>query len=288
IALGLHNYADVHGALPPPKIYSGSSSRLNPGGRVLNTTGFVLMLAQLEQTAMYNAYNFSHCSSTSVGTVNTNVVGSPLVNTTVIGSKVSAFNCPSDMDPELVASYSSGTYYKVIDGRPSNYGFCSGWYTDYDNPGAQGYRPPTQYRGTFYCDLSTSISDVKDGTSNTTMIGETRQEHYSKSYTPYWGVGSHTAVHLACHPTYYSGKPYPAYVNYLPNAPYNTIPPSNTPGYNARRLQYAWAMGSMHPGGINVAFVDGSVHFIKNTINPNAWWAINTMNGQEIVGNNQF
>ena len=32
---------------------------------------------------------------------------------------------------------------------------------------------------------------------------------------------------------------------------------------------------SRHPGGVNVAFVDGSVHFIKDTISQSAWWAGN-------------
>ena len=30
---------------------------------------------------------------------------------------------------------------------------------------------------------------------------------------------------------------------------------------------------SFHSGGVNEAFADGSVHFIKNTISPQAWWA---------------
>jgi prepilin-type processing-associated H-X9-DG protein len=262
-------------------IFSGNGSRKNDSlGRVLNTTGFSLLLAQLEQQSMYNAYNFSQASSNATYSQNTMVVGSVYVNTTVIGSKISAFNCPSDIDPVLVTSYTSGTQYNVIYGMPSNYGFCCGWYSDYDNPGVTNYRSPAQYRGIFYCDLSTAVTDIKDGTSSTAMIGETRQEHsWATAFTPYWGCGSHTAVTLTAKPTYYSAKPYPSYLIYLPNANYSN---------NARRLSYAWVMSSTHPGGINVCFADGSVHFIKNSINPNTWWAINTMNGQEVVSSNQF
>ncbi len=40
---------------------------------------------------------------------------------------------------------------------------------------------------------------------------------------------------------------------------------------------------SFHPGGVNEAFADGSVHFIKNTINPTTWWGVGSRNGGEII-----
>ena len=40
---------------------------------------------------------------------------------------------------------------------------------------------------------------------------------------------------------------------------------------------------SNHPGGVNVGFSDGSVKFIKNTVNPQTWWALGTRNGNEVV-----
>ncbi|MEO6809156.1 MAG: DUF1559 domain-containing protein, partial [Isosphaeraceae bacterium] len=75
IGLALLNYHDINGALPPPKIYSGSAnSRPNPGNMVLNTTGFTMILAQLEQQPLYNAYNFSQAASASIGTASTTIV----------------------------------------------------------------------------------------------------------------------------------------------------------------------------------------------------------------------
>jgi prepilin-type N-terminal cleavage/methylation domain-containing protein/prepilin-type processing-associated H-X9-DG protein len=40
---------------------------------------------------------------------------------------------------------------------------------------------------------------------------------------------------------------------------------------------------SSHPGGINVVFGDGSVRFVKNTVNFQVWYAIGTRAGGEIV-----
>jgi prepilin-type N-terminal cleavage/methylation domain-containing protein/prepilin-type processing-associated H-X9-DG protein len=40
---------------------------------------------------------------------------------------------------------------------------------------------------------------------------------------------------------------------------------------------------SNHPGGVNVSMMDGSVRFIKNTINLQAWWSLGTRDGGEII-----
>ena len=40
---------------------------------------------------------------------------------------------------------------------------------------------------------------------------------------------------------------------------------------------------SFHQGGVNEAFADGSVHYIKNTIAPQTFWAVGSRNGGEIV-----
>jgi prepilin-type N-terminal cleavage/methylation domain-containing protein/prepilin-type processing-associated H-X9-DG protein len=38
-----------------------------------------------------------------------------------------------------------------------------------------------------------------------------------------------------------------------------------------------------HPGGVNIAFMDGSVHFIKNSISLPTWWALGTRGRGEII-----
>jgi prepilin-type N-terminal cleavage/methylation domain-containing protein/prepilin-type processing-associated H-X9-DG protein len=40
---------------------------------------------------------------------------------------------------------------------------------------------------------------------------------------------------------------------------------------------------SGHSGGVNVGFLDGSVRFLKDSVNQVAWWAISTKDGGEVV-----
>lgn len=45
---------------------------------------------------------------------------------------------------------------------------------------------------------------------------------------------------------------------------------------------------SYHPGGVNVAFGDGSVHFLHDGIDRHIWYAIATRNGGESVADGEF
>jgi prepilin-type processing-associated H-X9-DG protein len=40
---------------------------------------------------------------------------------------------------------------------------------------------------------------------------------------------------------------------------------------------------SHHPGGVNSLFGDGSVKFMKNSINQNTWWALGTKGSGEVI-----
>ncbi len=41
---------------------------------------------------------------------------------------------------------------------------------------------------------------------------------------------------------------------------------------------------SNHPGGVHVAFGDGSVKFVKDGIDPVTWWSLGTRAGKEVIG----
>ena len=45
---------------------------------------------------------------------------------------------------------------------------------------------------------------------------------------------------------------------------------------------------SNHPGGVNVCFCDGSVRFVKDSVNVQTWWSIGTRNQAEVVSSDQY
>jgi hypothetical protein len=117
--------------------------------------------------------------------------------------------------------------------------------------------------------------------STTFMIGESMQDKYSTSYGPYWGSGTHTSTHGRIIPLYNSTVA----VDYLPNAPATALSGVTT---NVKKLGYAWTLSSRHPGGLHMLMGDGTVKFIKNSINVNAWAALATIKNNEIVSADSF
>jgi prepilin-type processing-associated H-X9-DG protein len=60
--------------------------------------------------------------------------------------------------------------------------------------------------------------------------------------------------------------------------PFNPLDPPYAQGGNGHK-----AARSRHPGGVNVAFADGSVRMIQDGITPAAWQAMGSMNGEEVI-----
>jgi len=66
--------------------------------------------------------------------------------------------------------------------------------------------------------------------------------------------------------------------------------PPNTWSCNDNNVNDAAAAtaSSRHSGGVNACMCDGSVKFIKGTVNYMAWWAIGSRNGGEVLDASSF
>jgi prepilin-type N-terminal cleavage/methylation domain-containing protein len=292
IGVALHTYHDSHKIFPPALIGSGrwnvadpNLPATNPPHRVANTTGWVLLLPFLEQEPLWNKYVFDAPSSVSnpnnkpyLNGINTSDWIHPQTgnsNKEVYTKRLEIMTCPSDSMPAPIARYpvsetdsvpNTPAFYELNDVARSNYLFSTGHYTDYDN---RWQTHAIQHRGLFGNDGAGTLADCVDGTSNTIMVGESKQGHRGKTYRkygPYWGAGVHTCCHgrspviativtitgAAGTRTVTQGAQYGA-----PN--FNNV-------MNAFKQQYAWQFGAYHPGGTQFVLADGAVKTIPDSV----------------------
>ena len=110
-------------------------------------------------------------------------VTSYLANTTVTSSMISSFMCPSDTDLGLynpTPSTSIGPYNGYLS-RRCNYVLPAGRYYEAYNASLLSSRPRDGgvFAGT---DRGTTIANISDGTSNTTLVLESRMEKANVAY----------------------------------------------------------------------------------------------------------
>jgi len=250
--------------------------------RVFNHTGFVALLPYIEQGPLFARYSYQNIANGSNPyglTLGPDPAGNP--NRIVASTPLSTYTCPADDNPApaVVASPAGDFYERLSPGvARSNYLFNTGYYTDYN---ADWSTTAVWARGPFGNNGASILGGMKDGTSNTIAVGEATQTNHSTSYGPYWGAGVHTAVHgriLQFTPglvqqtggvTTGTCSGSACGINYCIaycgiNAP-NAQMVSGTTG-TAGYQQYAWQFGSKHTGGANFVFCDGSVKFLRSTI----------------------
>ena len=284
MGLALHNFAgNYNGQFPAALIHSGRYN--NPNGkpyegpevsykgqpyRVYNHTGFVALLPFIEQDNLFKQYNYAYgSSSSSPYGIAIGPNPNPNPNRIVASTIIKIYVCPSDTNPPplMTDAPRSMNFYERDNFARSNYLFNTGAYTDYDAPWAQ---TGTYARGAFGNDGAASITNMVDGTSNTIAIGESTQIHTSSAYGPYWGAGTHTAVH---------GRGY--YNQFQPNYPYGTCSGST----GTLKCTYAWGFSSKHSGTTNFVFCDGSVKGIGDGMDYLVFRALGTPEGGEVVPN---
>jgi len=280
---------------------------------------FAQILPYLEGGATYNAFNFHWCLS---------VFGAGAPNDTAESQLISAFICPSDgQDVRLLdAGYTNyvaslGTTAAQEVGTESYQEATTNhlgiFNVSIDTSQPKFLNAPTNTISNFPNYLRArpvTVASVTDGTSNTAAFSETQRSHAATSatvggltggialndplqayvitggnlYTPsqcvYGGAGYYTRITYRGQ-EYYRNLPFTGYYNHtmVPNTPWWDC------GINGSNFTTAHiAARSYHPGGVNVGFVDGSVHFIKNSINPVSWQALGSRAGGEVLSSDAY
>ncbi len=294
IGLAVMNYESSNGALPPAT--TGPSPDFSMKSRIL---------AAMEQQSIFNAINFDLAWNAAAG-------GYP--NQTAYKSTISSFLCPSDPNsPNYVRN--------GLTVAPGNYANSLGVCLSFNGGMFDG--PAYVMDQTNHGPVVT-LASITDGTSNTAIFSEVTKGknsltagsrtavYMSKTITysgaspfsPMVPAGMSMASYLAqvnasCQPTgtpVWDLKGYSWMDDWCGAGTYSHIMAPNAASCNfsndpAQTPRYDHTMvgaGSYHPGGVNVGFLDGSVKFIKNSVNPGSWAAIATKAGGEIVSADSF
>jgi prepilin-type processing-associated H-X9-DG protein len=129
--------------------------------------------------------------------------------------------------------------------------------------------PQRSMNGLFYIRSAVTLAQVTDGTSNTISLGERAHsllDETSATWWQWWSSGNYGDT-LFC--TLYPLNPFRKVDGQTAEAY------ANSTG-DDRQAPFLISASSMHPGGANFAFLDGSVRFVKESINS---WPIDPASG---------
>jgi prepilin-type N-terminal cleavage/methylation domain-containing protein/prepilin-type processing-associated H-X9-DG protein len=320
IGLAIHNYHQVHDCFP-----MGVSLNMYSLGywRAKNSWGhFGLLLPFLEQQPVYNAANFNW--GVEEGSPGSSI---PIdVNGTAADSQISVFVCPSDPRGGNGGSISfynnndrdTSNYYGCV-GATTSLSVPNGVDTGTIQFIPTANFPSTASTGIFTFQAVYRIADVVDGTSNTIAYSE-GVVNPSTSGRGLWYIGVNNvgmdpnarqldirnnlpvvqAAIALCDQSWKTGGSFDLQKGRdwahgcMTQTLFNTVV---TP--NAKKWTHCSNTGSttmapfsnansFHPGGVNTLLADGSVRFIKDSVNQQTWWGLGTRASGEVISSDSY
>ncbi len=261
IGLAMHNYHGRHETFPPGYVSSTQGNRptgpdIGPGW------GWgTMLLSDLEQGPIYNSVNFGLLTSDP---------GSQTVRT----ASLSVFLCPSNtgMSGPLTIKDGAGNVL-VSDLSPGQYVAMAGQFEPEEFAG--------QNNGVFYRNSRIGLRDITDGSSATLLGGERSQNVANGTWVGMIPFGQ------ACNNPRWPVQDCEA-SNVLVLGHTGPSPDEmwiDTPNYAKAGAD---DFHSLHPGGCNFLFADGSIRFIKQTINPQVFSYLSTRAGGEVISADQL
>jgi prepilin-type N-terminal cleavage/methylation domain-containing protein/prepilin-type processing-associated H-X9-DG protein len=270
MALACHNFHDAYDRLPT----NGGLTRINEG---VTYWPFHMQVA---------VYTEDHNLAELFASVQIGKVGTQATQALLLGGRDSpqartppTMRCPSDPSGGVVEVPASTSYPEGIFLGVTSYGVNAG--TGY--PGAQDLGP-------FDCcrDTRVPLTAITDGTSNTILIGE------RDNFEPYWGLFGTTQGWPAWQQKYaYHGSVWYnhgwvyhqawAEINFRLTEALAKAASTDRSVFNQYFDVRLRVYGSRHPGGANLAFADGSVRFVRDSITLVILQALSTRAGGEVI-----
>ncbi len=287
IGLAMHQYHTTYDAFPPcgSVDINGNSTG---GGRVPQTASIHLRLTNyLEQRAVYDAYNFL------IGDV-LNGAAVP-ANTTVMSTPIPGYLCPSDSNPGSTQNLAGGYSAPVTTVNYAVNGGVNRWNTAGRKTGTAWWLGGNPFFGSVV-----RMATITDGTSNTAGFGEwvkgtsgnntpgPNLVYTITSYSNGGPINDQAACRAASTPLWDFKGEYWTLQDTGRGGPYYHVMTPNQPSCAVSaafgNVDSFIAASSMHPGGVNVLLLDGSIRFVKSGVAMATWNALGTRAGGEVIG----
>jgi prepilin-type N-terminal cleavage/methylation domain-containing protein/prepilin-type processing-associated H-X9-DG protein len=262
IGLALHNYLSSVGTFPIGTIIDAPNWPCQPS---LRTPWVMHILPYLEQTTIANAFNYQ------VGIAGPGWAGSN-ANMSIVGTRLNVLNCPSDQPQVFLASWRPKYNYGA------NWGNTNLGQLNIGTAGATGYVP--YFKAPFGVNTSQPISAFTDGTSNSIMNSELLQTQTNDERGEWWNdVDCNFMTYTSPNSTSPDGL----------DGWCVSRPAQNEPCFVQGNIYNLWmASRSRHPGGVNSLFADGSVRFIKSSLNFYVWQALGSIQQGEVISSDSY
>jgi prepilin-type N-terminal cleavage/methylation domain-containing protein/prepilin-type processing-associated H-X9-DG protein len=293
LGLALHNYHSAYGRFPPGRKSVGNTEGVSiatyaPDPIIQNIHGLVFLLPYVEQDNLYKQFNQNAAFGNCFGTPNKYSTGNARLaspdavasgNAALSAATVKTFLCPSDSgDPTIQPSayYSPDLGTVGIKAIKTNYDFISpcagvGYYNYWANTSLGN-------RYIFGENSTTRLEAISDGTSNTLLMGEQTLSLYN-GVTSAWAYTGWVSVGID--PVGAWNTTFPAQGLNIWN--YNN---STSSSNNIRGQRASWYnAASLHSGGVNFVFADGSVHFISEGIDVVSLTYLSKMADGQVIPN---
>jgi prepilin-type N-terminal cleavage/methylation domain-containing protein/prepilin-type processing-associated H-X9-DG protein len=257
IALAILNYEDANGGLPPgtpffddcPKVGSQTSVNLH------RISGFVLILPQLEESALFDQYQLDKSPyiwmSDNTGNNWHRVPG----REGLVEARPDIYVCPSEQSPAIHEDPDTGPIRNGLKPATGSYAFVSGTV----GPPVANAPAKCTNTGAFVYGKPTQLRKIVDGLSKTMLVGEVIDPHTRKG-SNIWSFAARHSDSLR-----------------------TTTNPLNTPTGMGLVVDFGATLGcngafaSRHPGGANFAFGDGHVEFLPEEIDLDTYRALSTI-----------
>jgi prepilin-type N-terminal cleavage/methylation domain-containing protein/prepilin-type processing-associated H-X9-DG protein len=311
IGLALHNYHTAVNSFPLSNTIAYYQLPASPANQTSWGTwsAQALLLGYIEGQPIYNAINFDWTNWYGTGAN---------INSTVFNTDIAVFMCPSDGLTGIshsIAANGNGN---------NNYVGCYGTTTDEwcgGDPNCSGGST-----GIFAHFLCYGIQNITDGSSNTLAFSETLVSdttHFTKfrdglaasaAGGPASNIGDAFTnpqgiiADLQTCSNWFQNQQNPPWSDdkgfrWGTGSPgvtlFNSIVPPNSQLYPWAGCRFSCGgcgfefgsyenVSSNHPGGCNAMMADGSVRFIKSSIDMFTWWKLGTKAGGEIVSSDSY